>query len=340
VDAINENNTEKLSHLLVRLDAKYLNIINSNGETPLYMACRINNIQAVSLLLTAHGINVNLGNSKGTTPLHRACANNSSQAVLQLLAAPGINVNAKNERGETPLHIACANGNAQVISSLLAEPGINVNMESTENGLQCTPVMYAAKVCNIETLKIMLDDPRVNILHTRKNRTGLGLEDLIGTKANSFGDFPSEELRSTCLGMIRKERQRRDSTASCIDSHKTALTREIVEPAIDIEAQKYRRNGSEELMATEANGLGKVPSDILNEECLEMIKVEKQKTESKRMKHNQDIDEDSSGNDGQDLEEIRENVRIQYLDKIDKLNKNINSKEQHLTRQLENKKTY
>ena len=57
--------------------------------------------------------------SDGQTPLHVACENGHHQIVEMLLTA-GANIAAQDNYGQTPLHVAHQNGNHQVVELLLS----------------------------------------------------------------------------------------------------------------------------------------------------------------------------------------------------------------------------
>jgi len=71
--------------------------------------------------------------------------------------------------------------------------------------------------------------------------------------------------------------------------------------------------------------------------CLIMIREEKsrQRRENDHEEQEQESREDSNGQAGQDLEEVRATMRIQYLEKIDKVNREIREKEQSLGGKLQ-----
>jgi ankyrin repeat protein len=90
---------------------------NPDGETPLTLAARVNNLPAVHALVTA-GANVNRRNAKGISPLTFACLCGHEQVVLALLGH-GAAINEANTP-ITPLAGAASAGRLRIIHELLA----------------------------------------------------------------------------------------------------------------------------------------------------------------------------------------------------------------------------
>jgi ankyrin repeat protein len=82
------------------------NLTNKQGETPLHVAPRTGNTNAVALLV-AHGANVNARAENGATPLHTAVSARRLDMVEALIAAHA-DLNATDQAGRTPLDIAKA----------------------------------------------------------------------------------------------------------------------------------------------------------------------------------------------------------------------------------------
>merc|ERR550519_2876568 len=93
----------------------------------------------------------------------------------------------------TPLHLACWFNNAEAVAKLLSFPNINVNSKSA---VGVSAVMVAAASCNSRALRLMLNDPRVDL--EANNDNGEGLKDVVGTLS-----FKSTE-KAKCLKMITK----------------------------------------------------------------------------------------------------------------------------------------
>jgi len=84
------------------------------------------------------GGNVNSVNSQGDTPLHIACAE-KHVAIVKSLLAHGANPNAQNDHGETPLHVGARLGPDVVVKVLL-----KYGASPTITGVHGTPFDVAA----------------------------------------------------------------------------------------------------------------------------------------------------------------------------------------------------
>ncbi len=102
-----------------------VNVTNSNGETPLYVASSKNQTEVVKLLLEA-GADVNKGRIEdGYTPLH--VASHGNFRVVKLLLDAGADVNVKATIGLfeeiTPVGVAVANFQPEIAFLLKAHGG-------------------------------------------------------------------------------------------------------------------------------------------------------------------------------------------------------------------------
>ena len=70
-------------------------------------------------LLLDHGANPNLKNTNGSTPLHLACRRGNKGIVSLLLDARSTDVNAVDKFLFTPLHVAGIHGDAELCKMLL-----------------------------------------------------------------------------------------------------------------------------------------------------------------------------------------------------------------------------
>lgn len=92
-----------------------INLLNDEGETPLMVAVKANNIKIVSLLLrkSAHIHEVDLD---GNMALHLAVLAGNLQIARILITVPG--VQHKNAEGHTPIQLATRNGRGSLFDLL------------------------------------------------------------------------------------------------------------------------------------------------------------------------------------------------------------------------------
>ena len=107
-----------MKHLLLTIAAV---VLVGCGRSPIHVAARDGNIEAVKQHLAA-GTDVNVKSGRNaTTPLHLA-ANNSHKEIVELLIVKGADVNAKDGGGDTPLDEAIFSNHSE-IAALLRKHG-------------------------------------------------------------------------------------------------------------------------------------------------------------------------------------------------------------------------
>ncbi|XP_054264127.1 putative ankyrin repeat protein RF_0381 [Macrosteles quadrilineatus] len=150
--AIREGQTD-IVHFCLRNNDDLLSAVDSEGSTPLHLACSLNNAEVLDLLLSkatpwqtplhtapenndprpfssAKSSVVNIQDSNGNSPLHIASINNCSKAIEELIRKGAI-VDLPNSQGKTALHLAVQEGCSSVIDELL-RLGANVNAKNAE----------------------------------------------------------------------------------------------------------------------------------------------------------------------------------------------------------------
>ncbi|XP_044014111.1 uncharacterized protein LOC122856501 [Aphidius gifuensis] len=128
---LNNNDVEPIIHCAIR--AKSLDVVilllergvsvkqrNQQEQTPLHVACIVQDKACVEALLNTNGTDINAVDRSNRTPLHFAVmTNGSSSELVELLLKHPINVNAKDKVGFTPLHIAALNEQSQCVDALI-----------------------------------------------------------------------------------------------------------------------------------------------------------------------------------------------------------------------------
>lgn len=119
-------NVEDIEHLL-SLNPKVARAVNSDGRTPLHVACQNNMLNIASMLVS---INAPLDaiDQFGKTPLHYARDPN----IVEFLAEEGANVNVQDNGGVTPLLTYCREERCECVKTILpygANPMLSDNVQ-------------------------------------------------------------------------------------------------------------------------------------------------------------------------------------------------------------------
>jgi ankyrin repeat protein len=113
-----------------------LDAFDSNGQSPLHLACTQNSA-TISLLLIESGAEINLANLEGNTALMLATGLNHV-AVVALLLCNKAKVECSNYKGCRSLHIAAKTGNSDCFRLLIeagANPSVPVSIAEPLNAL-------------------------------------------------------------------------------------------------------------------------------------------------------------------------------------------------------------
>ena len=92
--------------------------VNKDRGEPLRNAAEHGNISAVKYLMQS-GANVNMLDTNGVSPLLLACKGNHLD-IVEILLNYTANINSKTYQKDTPLMESCKNGNVQLVNLLLS----------------------------------------------------------------------------------------------------------------------------------------------------------------------------------------------------------------------------
>jgi len=158
--AMEWKSSEIVSRLLedpsLKLDAAY-----DYSKTALFLACEKNSEACVKLFLNDERCSasiVNMQDNKNKTALLLAIKNCDPAVVRILLDYPGIDVNLKDDKGMTPLHEAIERESPEIVEMLLTNPTTKMDV-TTRDGM--TVVFYACWKCNLDVLKLLVNDKRI-----------------------------------------------------------------------------------------------------------------------------------------------------------------------------------
>ena len=119
------------------------------------------------------GEDVNDKSFVGKTGLMWAVESKRNSIVKLLLEQPTLDLNLKDRSGWTALHSAAFYNNVEGVKLLLADPRLNTHNHKDNNGW--TPVIAAIVHENVDTVRELVAHPSVD-LDTRNNH-GMSLED-------------------------------------------------------------------------------------------------------------------------------------------------------------------
>ncbi|XP_062845564.1 85/88 kDa calcium-independent phospholipase A2 isoform X2 [Trichomycterus rosablanca] len=96
-----------------------INMRDSQGQTPLHLACERGDANCVRELLEECQARTDIRNMNGDTPMHCAAKQDSAGIIEVLCSQLCVGVNELNKAGETPLHVACHLGKAETARALM-----------------------------------------------------------------------------------------------------------------------------------------------------------------------------------------------------------------------------
>ncbi|KZC04097.1 Transient receptor potential channel pyrexia [Dufourea novaeangliae] len=147
--------TVKIVKLLLERGASVVEK-NHMGETPLHVACFVQSIECVELLLDSAGTNINAVDRVHRTPLHFAVmTTHSSAKLVEILLKHGGLVNAADRTGFTPLHVAALNEQSHCVDVLIWA-GADVSA-TTSAGLSALNIILRKIPESLEVFRQRLD---------------------------------------------------------------------------------------------------------------------------------------------------------------------------------------
>ena len=131
--AAEHGNLKAVKHL-IQFGAE-VNMMNANGVTPLFLACKGNHLDVADVLLK-YTANVNTETDQKETPLTVSCKNGNQQIVNLLLShSPAPDLNQKNHDQKTPLEISIDNQQSTIVMALVNK-GAKLPLECASQSYQ------------------------------------------------------------------------------------------------------------------------------------------------------------------------------------------------------------
>uniref|UniRef100_A0A1X7T5A8 Uncharacterized protein n=1 Tax=Amphimedon queenslandica TaxID=400682 RepID=A0A1X7T5A8_AMPQE len=150
--AVKKGNTEAVDILLTngaRTDA-----VNKDGETLLHCASESGEVEMLEFWMKRGDYDVNVRDKKNKTPLFSALNRfSSSIEAVDILLTNGARTDIFDKYDDTPLHCASETGNREIIKLLIIKGKADVNVVDKNKK---TPLFKAVKSGSIEAVDILL----------------------------------------------------------------------------------------------------------------------------------------------------------------------------------------
>ena len=114
----------------------YINpdILDSQGNTALHIACLCSDLEIVSVLVQKN-FSLDSENVKGHLPLHFACLREDKDIILYIISVMLYDVDQFDKNGNALIHFACLNLKFKTIQFLYERFGANLNLMNKKNQL-------------------------------------------------------------------------------------------------------------------------------------------------------------------------------------------------------------
>jgi len=142
----------------------------NNGETPLMLAVRRGNADAIAALLPLSDANAQ--DNQGQTALHGAVIQQQADAARALLACPALDPNLRDQKGTTALMRAvCSPGHDFMAMILSLGAGLRANVKNNDGR---TALMLAAETGDAQKTNLLIPDSDCD-LRDNEGRTALDI---------------------------------------------------------------------------------------------------------------------------------------------------------------------
>ncbi|KAG7306284.1 hypothetical protein JYU34_008884 [Plutella xylostella] len=148
----NDIMSEMITHMSAADIGRALNKQNSQGWTPLLIACNRGHMELVNTLLSNHA-RVDVFDVEGRSALHLAAEHGFIQVCDALLTNKAF-INSKARNGRTALHLAAMNGYTHLVKFLIRDHNAMIDVLTLKKQ---TPLHLAAGNGQIEVCKLLLE---------------------------------------------------------------------------------------------------------------------------------------------------------------------------------------
>src|SRR6266498_804701 len=151
-NAILQNNVGLVRTILSQTHFSPNNLRNKDGKTPLMVAACENCPDVVTYLVGLPNVNIDLQNNDGESALYQASSMGNVE-VVEILINANANVESCNQDNNTPLMISSYNGHVDVCRILFDLGHANVNFQDISLK---TALSLASYEGHVETVKVLL----------------------------------------------------------------------------------------------------------------------------------------------------------------------------------------
>jgi|UniRef100_A0A6C0GZF5 ankyrin repeat protein len=138
-----------------------IDLKDKNKYYPIHHAILFNN-QSILEILINNKADINIKDSFGNTPLFIAIKQKNFKIIKYLLSNKKININITNDIGETALHIACNYEQESIVDLLLQNKDLDINLQDFQN--KFTPIIYAIALNNFNIVNMLINQDNINLL--------------------------------------------------------------------------------------------------------------------------------------------------------------------------------
>jgi len=136
---------------------------NLFGETLLHLACQADAVELVDFLMQNNYCDPNIKSHLGESPLFSACKRKKIGSV-QCFNNSTCNFNETDSNGNTPLHIACSRNALDIVKLLV--PHCNIDAANSDGD---TPLHVACKLNHHDILEYLLEGQSGKLDHLKNN---------------------------------------------------------------------------------------------------------------------------------------------------------------------------
>ena len=184
-----EGNTS-VAELLVKNGADVLKF-NRCGDAPIHVACKHSRLEILKPLFTSSNCNPDQLNADGDTALHimsrkggSSEQRNKISKIVEFLVNNGADILKPDRNEDAPIHIACRFGTLSTLKVLLGCTNCDPNQQNAEGDTALHIVCRMRTGRELQFLELLISTPEIN--PTLVNHEGIGPFDVVGNDGNTL----------------------------------------------------------------------------------------------------------------------------------------------------------